>query len=232
MANLNSILDKLQKKRNPDNLKGMSNFGISTENALGIKIITLREIAKETGINTKLSFDLWDSGFHEARILASMIANPNEITKQIINNWVEDIYSWDLCDQCCNNLFRKTRFAIDYSFIWTKREKEFVKRAGFVLIALLSVHNKSLRNEDFQKYFPLIIKYSKDERQFVKKAVNWSLRQIGKRNFYLYSEAIETAETILQQNSKSAQWIAKDALRELTSEKVKNRILREDINKY
>lgn len=224
MSNIKSIIAELEKQKNPKNLKGMSNFGINTENALGISITTLRKIAKSIGLNTDLAIELWNVGYHESRILASMITDPKNVDKKLIETWVNDFNSWDLCDQCCNNLFRKTVFAIDYTFEWTESEREYVKRAGFVLIAVLSVHSKTITNRDFQKYFPIILKHSVDERNFVMKAVNWSLRQIGKRNLELNLEAIRIAENMSKHDSKSAKWIAKNALQEITSIKVKNKL--------
>jgi len=225
MADLSSILKILKEQSQPEMLKGMSNFGINTDDALGIKITTLRKIARKIGYNTQLSMELWDSGIHEARILASMIADPNEITKQIIETWIKDFNSWDLCDQCFNNLFRKTSIAYRKAWDWTFRKHEFVKRAGFVLLACLAVHDKKVTDEQFISFFPRIISESIDHRAYVKKAVNWSLRQIGKRNRYLNQEATQVARKISTINKTSAHWIAKDALRELQNETFKRRML-------
>lgn len=190
------ILSNLKKLRNEKNLVGMSRFGISTENALGIRISQLRRIAKGIGKDHNTALTLWNSEIHEARILASMIAEQNKVTKKMMNDWANDFNSWDLCDQSCNNLFRKTTFAIEYSHKWPGSNKLFVKRAGFVLIAVLAVHNKTMTDEDFKKYLPLISKHSIDERNLVKKAINWALRQIGKRNSNLHSMALEVAKDL------------------------------------
>jgi 3-methyladenine DNA glycosylase AlkD len=149
-----------------------------------------------------------------------MIDEPEKVTKSQINKWVKDFNSWDLCDQCCNNLFGKTPFAIEKSFEWADKKEEFVRRAGFVLMAVLSVHNNEMNDEQFIAYFSIIERYSGDERNFVKKAINWALRQIGKRNINLNKEATSVCNRLLESNSKSAKWIANDALRELTSDKV------------
>ena len=145
-----------------------------------------------------------------------------------MESWVKDFNSWDICDQCCSNLLDKTKFAYQKAFEWSKREEEFIKRAGFVLMAALSVHDKKATDKGFEKFLSVIIKESIDERNFVKKAVNWSLRQIGKRNRVLNKKAVETAKQILKSESSSAKWIASDALRELTEQKVLNRILKKE----
>ena len=173
----------------------------------------------------KLAHDLWKTKIHEARILAGMIDEPEKVTEKQMEQWVKEFNSWDLCDQLCGNLFDKTRFAYKKIFEWSKREEEFVKRAGFVLIATLSVHDKRAKDKKFEQFFPIIKKHSIDERNFVKKAVNWALRQIGKRNISLNKKAIKVAREIQRIDSKSAQWIASDALRELKSEKVQKRLM-------
>ena len=141
-----------------------------------------------------------------------------------METWVKDFDSWDVCDQVCSNLFDKTPFAYRKAIEWSKREEEFVKRAGFVLMATLSVHDKKADNKKFEQFFPIIKRESNDNRNFVKKAVNWALRQIGKRNLSLNKKAIKTAKEIQKMDSKSARWIASDALRELTSEKIQKRL--------
>jgi len=218
------IIALLKKNKNPKNIEGMARFGINPESALGISVTFQRKIAKEITKNHKLAMELWNSGIHEARILSSMIDEPEKVTKSQMNKYVNEFNSWDLCDQCCNNLFWKTPYAIEKSFEWIDKEKEFVRRAGFTMICVLSVHNKEMTNNDFIKYFPLIEKYSTDERNFVKKAVNWALRQIGKRNLQLNKEAILLCNKLISSESKSAKWIGKDALKELTSEKILSRI--------
>lgn len=211
----NKIISDLKKLKNQHNINGMQRFGINVENALGISMTALRNIAKEIGVNHEIALELWDTEIHEARLLATIIDEYKKVTKTQMNTWVKDFDSWDLCDQCCNNLFRKTPYAIDKSFEWSKSEKEFIRRAGFVLMAVFAVHNKQMTNEDFLKYFPLIEMYSSDERNFVKKSVNWALRQIGKRNAELNKESILLAEKLIYSESKSGKWIGKDALREL-----------------
>jgi 3-methyladenine DNA glycosylase AlkD len=202
----------------------MARYGINPEKTFGISIPRLRKIAREAKRNHQLAFLLWDSGIHEARILASMIAVPSELTEEQMDSWARDFDSWDVCDQCCNNFFRKTQFAWDKAVEWSGRQEEFVKRAGFVLMATLAVHENTEPDERFMQFFPIIEQESSDARNFVKKAVNWALRQIGKRNEVLNRAAIECSERIRDKDSKSARWIAADALRELTSEAVRKRL--------
>lgn len=202
----------------------MARFGSNPKNAYGVPVPVLRQIAKETGKNHLLAQRLWSSGVHEARILASMVDSPENVTEEQMESWVEEFDTWDICDQCCSNLFDKTGFAVQKAVEWSKREGEFVKRAGFVLMATMAVHDKNAEDEKFLKFLPIIKKGAVDERNFVKKAVNWALRQIGKRNPNLNEYAIKAARDIKNMDSKSAKWIASDAIRELTGKNVRNRL--------
>ncbi len=202
----------------------MAHFGINPESALGIKIPVLRGIAKELGKDHELAQDLWESGEHEARILASMIDDPKLVTEEQLERWAADFNSWDLCDQCCGNLFDRTLFAYEKALEWSSREAEFVKRAGFALMAYLAVHDKKAPDEAFESFYPAIVGQARDERNFVKKAVNWALRQIGKRSRSLNESALAVVAEIEQLDSKAARWIAADARRELTGEKVQARL--------
>jgi 3-methyladenine DNA glycosylase AlkD len=218
------IIQTLESLRNPEAVAGMARYGINPERTFGVSIPNLRKIAREAGKNHALAQMLWDSGIHEARILASMIAVPDELTDDQMESWVKDFDSWDVCDQCCNNLFRKTRIAHQKAMEWSARKEEFVKRAGFTLMACLAVHDKIAPDEVFLQYLPVIEREPSDNRNYVKKAVNWALRQIGKRNPLLNKAAIQTAEQIAQMDSKSAKWVAADALRELTGEAVHKKL--------
>ncbi len=202
----------------------MARYGINPEKAYGISIPSLRRIAKEAGRDHSLAEKLWSSEIHEARILASMIDDPQQVTQEQMENWAKDFNSWDLCDQCCSNLFEKTDFALSKAIEWSCREEEFVKRAGFVLMACLAVRDKKAEDSLFEGFFPLIKREAVDGRNFVKKAVNWALRQVGKRNPNLNAKAIEAARDIQKMDSKCAQWIASDAIRELTSAAVQKRL--------
>jgi len=182
---------------------------------LGIPIPELRKLAKLIKREHDLALALWKTNFHEARILASLIDDPGQVTEKQFNSWVNDFNSWDICDQVCGNLFDRTPFVIDKAIEFSARPEEFVKRAGFVLMAEYCMHNKKAKDEIFINFLQIIEREACDERNFVKKAVNWSLRQIGKRNNNLQVYAIEAAERILEKPCKPARWIARDALNEL-----------------
>lgn len=222
----NGIIVKLKSLSDPEAVKGMARFGINPENTYGVSVPNLRKMAKEIRIDHNLAEQLWASGIHEARILASMVDDPKLTTEEQMDTWARDFDSWDVCDQCCMNLFDKTEFAYQKAAEWSKREEEFIKRAGFALMATLAVHDKKATDEEFLRFMPMIKRESADRRNFVKKAVNWALRQIGKRNLNLNKMAISTAEEILEIDSKSARWIAADAIRELTGEAVQKRLSR------
>jgi 3-methyladenine DNA glycosylase AlkD len=218
------IIKELESLSTPEDVEGMARFGIKTKKAYGVRMPELRRMARETGKNHELAEKLWKHGYSETKIMASMIDDPQIVTEEQMENWVVEFDSWDICDQCCMNLFRKTPFAYKKVYEWSEREEEFVKRAAFTLIATLAVHDKKVDDSEFEKFFPIIIRESNDDRNFVKKAVNWALRQIGKRNLNLNKKSIIIAEKINKENFKSAKWIAKDALRELKSEKIQEKL--------
>ncbi|MEN6330077.1 MAG: DNA alkylation repair protein [Methanobacteriaceae archaeon] len=221
---LEDIIKELESLSSPEDVEGRARFGINSKMAYGVRMPELRRMARETGKNHELAEKLWQYGYSETRILASMIDNPQLVTEDQMERWVAEFDSWDVCDQCCMNLFRKTPFAYKKISEWSRREEEFVKRAAFTLIATLAVHDKQAEDEKFIELFSIIIRESTDPRNYVKKAVNWALRQIGKRNLTLNKKAISLAQEIYEIDSKSARWIASDALRELKSEKVQKRI--------
>lgn len=220
---VNDIVKKLKKKANPDNLEGMARFGISTADRLGNSIPTLRKLAKEIGKNQKLALQLWEKGIDETRILASMIGEEDKLTEEEAEKWVADFNSWDVCDQVCMNLFKKLPFAEKKIKEWSKREEEFVKRAAFSLIACIAVYDKEKPDNEFIKFLPVIKKASIDERNYVKKAVSWALRNIGKRNKNLNKEAIKFAKGLEKVDSKSARWVARDTLKDIQRETVKKK---------
>ena len=218
------IIQKLKSLANPKNVEGMARFGISPNNTLGISVPVLRDIAREAGKDHQLAQELWASGIHEARTLACFVDKPELVTESQMEGWVKNFDSWDVCDLCCSDLFDRTKFAHQKAVEWSGREEEFVKRAGFTLMAALAVHDKKASDADFLKFLPIIKRESTDERNFAKKAVNWALRNMGKRNLDLNKIAIKTAEEIQKIDSKSARWIAADALRELTGEAVQKKL--------
>ena len=215
------ILKSLADKKN---LEGMVRFGISPKNTLGVSVPKLRGLAKKIGKNHLLAQRLWKSGIHEARLLAAFIEDPSLVNEKQMENWVLGFDSWDVCDQVCMNVFDKTGMAFRKAAEWSERKEEFVRRAGFALMASLAFHDKKAKDAEFVKFFPLIKKQSVDERNFVRKAVNWALRQTGKRNAALNGKALKVAREILKSGSKSAKWIAGDAIRELESRSVRKRL--------
>jgi 3-methyladenine DNA glycosylase AlkD len=225
---VDEIIKKLESLENPANIEGMKRFAIVTKKAFGVSAPILKELAKDIKKQTKdrhlLALELWKTEIHEARIIAYLIDNPKEITEKQMDSWVKDFDNWAICDGTCGHLFSRSEFAYKKVLEWSNREEEFIKRAGICLIAWLTVHDKKASDEKIAEFLPILEKKSDDERNFIKKAVNWSLRQIGKRSFYLNKLAIESAEKIKAQNTKSARWIAADALRELQNEKTHERL--------
>ena len=226
MTTLDEVLDKLNEKAKSDQLEGMARFGIVGDQRMGVSVPDMRKIAKDIGKDHQLALDLWETGIPEAMIVAGMVAEPDKLTEEQMEDWVVDINSWDICDQVCMNLFEKSPYAEQKIFEWSAREEEFVKRTAFALIACLAWHDKDASDQAFTKYFPVIKNGSTDDRNFVKKAVNWALRNIGKRNIELNQAAIQVAREIQAVDSKSARWIASNAIRELESDKVQERLMK------
>jgi 3-methyladenine DNA glycosylase AlkD len=226
MVSVKDVLDKLQSKARPDQLEGMAKYGMTVERRLGVSVPDMRKLAKDIGKDHKLALELWKTGIAEARIVAAMVGDPDKLTEEQMEDWVKGINSWDVCDQVCMNLFEKNQLAWKKIVDWSEREEEFTKRTAFSLIACLAWHDKKAGDEQFIKLLPVIIRGATDERNFVKKAVNWALRNIGKRNFNLNEAAINAAKEIQRLDSKAARWVASDALRELMSEAVQTRLKR------
>ncbi len=215
MATVEDVLNKLKSLARPDQLEGMARFGIAVERRLGVSVPDMRKVAREVGKDHQLALGLWKTGIAEARMVASMIDEPDKVTEPQMEDWVKGFNSWDVCDQVCDNLFQKTPFVWKKIVEWSDREEAFVKRAAFVLIACLAWHDKKAEDDKFIALFPMIVRGATDERNFVKKAVNWALRNIGKRNPTLNKAAINAAKEIKNLDSKSARWVASDAIREL-----------------
>jgi 3-methyladenine DNA glycosylase AlkD len=224
MASVKDVLDKLQSKAKPEQLAGMAKYGMTVEKRLGVSVPDMRRLAKELGRDHKLALDLWRTGITEARIVAGMVGDPARLTEEQMEEWVKGINSWDVCDQVCMNLFEKNRLAWKKIIDWSEREQEFVKRTAFSLIACLAWHDKKAGDDRFIELLPVIVREATDERNFVKKAVNWALRNVGKRNLNLNRAAINTAKEIQRLDSKTARWIAADAIRELESDAVQSRL--------
>ncbi|MCX6169687.1 MAG: DNA alkylation repair protein [Ignavibacteriales bacterium] len=218
------LIIELKKHYNQKNVDGMARFGIVSTNAFGISAPMIKSIAKKIGKNHELALELWNTGYYDARVIAFLIDDPKLVTKTQMNSWICDFDSWAICDGTCCYLFRKTPFAFEKILEWADRKEEFVRRTAFSLIAYIAVHDKKRDDKEFLQFFPLIKKYSVDERNFVKKAVNWALRQIGKRSNFLNKEALKLAKEIKTIDSKSARWIASDAIRELKNPKILARL--------
>ncbi len=226
--NIQNILSKLKDLADPKAAEGMARYGILSKKVYGVSIPELRKMAKEIGKDQKLSLELWKQNSRETRILAALVGDPNKVREKQMDLWVQDFDSWEVCDQAIMNLFEKTTYAYKKAFDWYKRDEEFVRRAGFVLMARLAVSDKNAGDELFTQFFRPIKEKSLDERIYVKKAVNWALRQIGKRNLYLNAEAVKLGEDIALLDSKTARWIAADALRELRSMAVQERLKKKE----
>lgn len=235
-----ALLRELRAHANPDNAAGMARYGIRGSDVLGVSMPTVRRLATEAkrslgrGNITErhaAADRLWRSGVHEARIMAALIDAPELVTATQMEEWVARIDSWDVCDQLMGNLFDKTPLAWEKAAEWAGRDEEFVKRAGFVLMTQLAVHDKQASDSDLAAFLPLIEREARDVRNFVKKAVNWALRQIGKRSPELHAAAVESAERIAASagslepgQARAARWVAADALRELRSDAVRERL--------
>jgi 3-methyladenine DNA glycosylase AlkD len=224
MAKLEEVLNRLKEKARPDQLEGMSRYGISPERRLGVSVPDMRKIAKEVGKEHELALALWKTGIQDAMIVASMVGEPDKLTDEQMEEWVKDINSWDVCDQLCMNLFEKTPLAWKKIVDWSEKQDEFVRRAAYALIACLAWHDKQTEDERFIALFPVLKRGATDERNYVKKAVNWALRNIGKRSRTLNRAAIELAKEIQMIDTKAARWISSDAIRELESEAVHRRL--------
>jgi len=215
---------ELRRLGNPSNVVGMGRYGISTNGTLGVSMPALKDLAKRIGRRHELASELWDSGLHEARILAAWVAEPSRTDRAMMERWACQFDSWDVCDQVCGHLFSRAGPAYEVIPGWTAREEEFVRRAGFVMMAALAVHDKKAGDDVFLGFFPLIERGACDGRNFVKKAVSWAIRQMGKRDLRLRLECVALAERLKAQGTTSARWIAADAIRELNSPAVLARL--------
>ncbi len=208
------ILREMRALRNPANVDGMARFGIVSASAFGIPTPTIRAMARRLGKDQALAEELWATGVHDARILASLVADPTAISRSTMDKWTRDFDNWAVCDACCCDLFDRTPCVWQKIPKWAANKREFVRRAAFSTLAGAAVHLKTAPDQRFLDGLALIERYAFDDRNFVRKAVNWALRNIGKRNAKLLPAAIACAERIREQGTRSARWIAADALRE------------------
>lgn len=215
---------ELEARANPDQLGGMARYGMSVERRLGVKVPDLRKLARQIGRDHQLALALWQTGIDDARILASMVDDPAELDGAQMDAWVQDFNSWDVCDQVCMNLFEKSPLAWQKIREWSQRDEEYVRRAAFALIACLAWHDKQARNEQFVELVPLIAAGASDERNYVRKAVSWALRNMGKRNPTLHAVVLQAAAEIGEQDSRSARWIARDVSKDLSTETTQRKL--------
>lgn len=224
-----AVIAELKKHSSQANVDGMKRFGVEASKNLGVSMPPLRKLAKTIGINQNLALELYKAGYHETKILAALIADKKMFTRKLCEEWVKGFDSWDVCDQVVLAVFAELDFSAELAFEWSEREEEYVKRAGFVVMAVMAVHAKSLPDDFFREFFPVIMRESVDSRNFVKKSVNWALRQIGKRNAPLFAEATAVAVKLSDSPVASARWIGNNALREF--EKPANKV-KERVEKY
>lgn len=213
---VDDILAELKALGSERNRAGMARYGINTDCAFGISIAQLRPIARRLKRNHERALALWKSGYHEARLLAAFTDEPKKVTAAQMDSWVADFDSWDLCDQVCSKLFAKTPFIEDKIAAWAEDDREFVRRAGFALLAAYTVHGKGVPDDRYVAYLGLVERHANDPRNFVKKAVNWALRQIGKRSTTLHKPALAAAQRLAASDDKTERWVGKDAVKELT----------------
>ncbi len=218
------VLQIIEQNANGVNAVSQKKFGINAAHSYGLTVPQLRSIAKVIGKNHSLATQLWSTGIHDAKHIAAMIADTQQVTEPLMEKWIKDFDSWDIVDGCCSAVFCRTPYAYSKAEEWSTRTKEFEKRASFSLMAYLAVHDKKQKDAPFEKFLEIILRESSDERNFVKKAVNWALRQIGKRNIRLCNKAIVTAKKIQTKGDKASRWVAADALRELLTYKQQGRI--------
>jgi 3-methyladenine DNA glycosylase AlkD len=220
------VLAWLKRRGTQRTVKGMARYGIEAKLAFGVQMGTLGSLSKRLGKDHALALELWKSGWYEARLLAALVDDPQRVTRRQMNAWASSFENWADCDTACFKLFDRTPFAWEKARQWSSSPREFVKRGGFVLMACLALHDKSAPDKSFLAFLPVIEKGARDERNFVKKGVSWALRSIGRRNRALNAAALEVAKRLVLSQEASARWVGKDAVRELSSSKVRAQLAR------
>lgn len=224
MDGLEAVMQQLKADAHPEKVADMARVGLGGQGRLGVAVPDLRRLARQAGRSHSLALDLWATGIPEARILAAMVDDPALLTEEQMDNWVAAFEAWDVCDQVCDNLFRHSPLAWKKILDWSEREEEFVKRAAFALIACLAWHDRSATDEAFVSLLPVIVRGATDGRNYVKKAVSWALRNIGKRNQELHRAALEAAAQMAAMDNRAARWVAADVTKELNSPAVLGRL--------
>ena len=202
----------------------MARYGIRPARAFGVSMGTMAPLAKRLGKDHALALALWDTGWNEARMLAALVDDPGRVTRRQMNAWVHDFDNWAVCDTACFHLFDRTPFAWEKVHSWSASEREYVRRAAFALIASLAAHDREAGDGSFEAFLPLIERAAEDKRNFVRKAVSWALRQVGKHNSSLHARALTLAERLSRSEDSSERWVGRDACRELRSPAVKRRL--------
>jgi len=220
------VLKWLERKGTRRTVGEMARYGIEAERAFGVPMGTLLSLSKRLGTDHALATALWESGWYEARLLAALVGDPQRVTRRQMNAWAASFENWADCDTVCFKLWDRTPFAWEKARQWSTSPPEFVKRAAFALMACLALHDKTAPDKSFLALLPLIEKGAHDERNFVKKGVNWALRAIGRRNLALNSAALTVAKRLALSEEAACRWVGKDALRELASPKVRSQLAR------
>lgn len=224
--NVGEILKWLERRGTRRNVAGMARYGIRSPHTFGVSMATMKPLVRRLGRNHALALSLWKTGWHEARVLAALVDEPAKVTRRQMNEWVRTFDNWAVCDGVCLHLFDQTPFAWEKATQWAVSPREFVRRAGFALMASLALHDRSVPDRKLLDFLPAIERGAADERNFVKKAVNWALRQIGKRSLVLHDAAVASAGRLAASGQASARWVGRDALRELTRADVRARLVR------
>jgi 3-methyladenine DNA glycosylase AlkD len=222
------VLARLAELGEPRNVEGLARYGIVAKKAFGVPVGVLQAEAKRLGRDHDLAIELWKSGWYEARLLAAFVGEPERLTLAQMNAWAKDFDNWGVCDTVCMHLFDRSKLAYGRIEPWAKRREEFVKRAGFALLASLALHDKKAADERFFAYFELIERTADDERKFVKKAVSWALRAIGHRNLSSNARALALARKLASEADATRRWVGKDVLRDLTRPAVIAKLRRRD----
>jgi 3-methyladenine DNA glycosylase AlkD len=221
---LDSVLAALRKRGSKRNREGMARYAIVAQNALGVSVADIRVLAKRIGVDHSLALALWKTNIYEARMLTAFVSDPTRVTPALMDRWARDFDNWAICDTLCFHLFDKTPHAWSKVDQWNSDRREFVKRAAFALLASLALHDKSAPDKPFLRSLRLVERAAPDDRNFVKKAVSWALRGVGRRNGVLNKAAVDVARRLSQSDQPAARWVGKDALKELTSPVVQKRL--------
>jgi 3-methyladenine DNA glycosylase AlkD len=223
LPEVGAVLQRIRALENPKAAAEMARAGIQTRKAYGLSMPQLRKLAKELGRDHRLAQELWATGVHDARILAALIDEPDKVSERQMDRWARDFDNWAICDACCQELFWNTPYAYRRALAWTQRPQEFVKRAGFALMAEMAVHDKNADDARLLALLPIIKQHASDDRHYVKKAASWALRQIGKRNAKLHAAALKTAGELKASEPPAARWVGSDAVKELQGRAVSKR---------